>query len=65
MCHHKEKISLMPRIKYHFRLIENLNNYVKSYSSAVEKDSELQIIHKEKLVKLLKVYQLYNYKLYH
>ena len=49
---------LIPTIKYYLRLIENLDDFVKKYSYAVEQDKELQKVHKEKWVELLKKYEL-------
>lgn len=49
---------LIPTIKYYLRLISNLNDFVVNYSKAVETDSELQKVHKEKWAELLKKYDL-------
>ncbi len=37
---------LLPTIKYYLRLITNIEDFVKNYSSFVERDVELQTIHK-------------------
>lgn len=39
---------LLPTINYYLRLITNLEDFVNEYSAEVEKDAELQPIHKEK-----------------
>lgn len=49
---------LIPTIKYYLRLISNLNDFIFNYSKAVEIDSELQKIHKEKWVELLQKYEI-------
>lgn len=49
---------LIPTIKYYLRLINNLDDFVRNYSKAVQDDNELQKIHKEKWVELLKKYEL-------
>lgn len=49
---------LIPTIKYYLRLINNLDDFVKAYSFSVEHDKELQKVHKEKWVELLKKYEL-------
>lgn len=49
---------LIPTIKYYLRLIDNLDDFVKNYSSAVQNDNELQKVHKEKWVQLLNKYEL-------
>lgn len=49
---------LIPTIKYYLRLIANLDDFIKNYSQAVMDDKELQKIHKEKWVELLKKYEL-------
>lgn len=49
---------LVPTIKYYLRLVTNLDDFIKSYSSAVMEDGELQKIHKAKWVELLKKYEL-------
>lgn len=49
---------LIPTIKYYLRLIENLDDFVKNYSQAVELDGELQKVHKEKWAELLSKYEL-------
>lgn len=37
---------LLPTIKYYLRLIADLSHFVNNYSEAIEKDQELQLIHK-------------------
>ena len=49
---------LIPTIKYYLRLISNLDDFIKTYSKSVEIDTELQKVHKEKWVNLLKQYEL-------
>lgn len=49
---------LIPTIKYYLRLVTNLDDFIKSYSKAVEVDTELQKIHKEKWVELLERFEL-------
>lgn len=44
---------LLPTIKYYLRLIANLEDFVNQYSAEVEKDTELQPIHKEKWNEIL------------
>lgn len=44
---------LLPTIKYYLRLITNLEDFVNQYSAEVEKDTELQPIHKEKWNEIL------------
>lgn len=49
---------LLPTIKYYLRLITDLNSFVKVYSRAIEKDKELQRVHKTYWNKLIKKYDL-------
>lgn len=49
---------LIPTIKYYLRLIENLTKFVNTYSKAVEIDTELQKVHKEKWNELIDKYEL-------
>lgn len=44
---------LLPTIKYYLRLINNLEDFIISYSDLVEQDKELQIVHKQKWNELL------------
>ena len=44
---------LLPTIKYYLRLITSLEEFVLNYSQIVEKDKEIQKIHKEKWNELL------------
>lgn len=44
---------LLPTIKYYLRLISSLDDFVLNYSKLVEKDTELQKIHKEKWNELI------------
>jgi DNA (cytosine-5)-methyltransferase 1 len=45
---------LIPTLKYYFRLISNLEEFVDIYSNLIENDNELKNIHKEKWNELLK-----------
>lgn len=47
---------LLPTIKYYLRLIEHLDDFVRSYTHIVEIDTELQAVHKEKWNELMKKY---------
>lgn len=47
---------LIPTLKYYLRLIVNLEDFVNQYSKLVEKDKELQKIHKEKWNELITKY---------
>lgn len=49
---------LIPTIKYYLRLINNLDDFVRNYSKAVQDDNELQKVHKEKWGELLVKYCL-------
>lgn len=49
---------LIPTLKYYLRLVENLNDFIKNYSMIVQKDNELQKIHKEKWSELINKYKL-------
>ncbi|MDO4783404.1 MAG: restriction endonuclease, SacI family [Capnocytophaga felis] len=44
---------LIPTLKYYLRLISNLEDFIKNYSVLIEKDKELQFIHKEKWNELI------------
>jgi len=44
---------LMPTLKYYFRLIDNLENFIFTYSKLIQNDNELKNIHKEKWNELL------------
>lgn len=44
---------LMPTLKYYFRLIDNLEDFVSLYSHIIQNDHELKNIHKEKWNELL------------
>lgn len=44
---------LLPTLKYYFRLIEGLNEFVSIYSCLIEKDEEIKSTHKEKWNELL------------
>lgn len=44
---------LLPTIKYYLRLITSLENFVKQYSDEIEKDTEIQMIHKNKWNEIL------------
>ena len=46
---------LLPTLKYYLRLIENLSNFINTYSQIVEKDKELEAIHKEKWNELIEI----------
>lgn len=43
---------IMPTIKYYLRLISSLPDFIDNYRKLVESDTELQKIHKEKLIEL-------------
>lgn len=45
---------IMNTIKYYLRLVSSLEKFLTDYSKLVEKDTELKIIHKQKLNDLLK-----------
>jgi DNA (cytosine-5)-methyltransferase 1 len=45
---------LIPTLKYYFRLIYSLDEFVQKYSDLVGSDSELKRVHKEKWNELLK-----------
>jgi DNA (cytosine-5)-methyltransferase 1 len=47
---------LLPTIKYYLRLITSLDEFVSNYSDLIEKDKEIQKIHKEKWNELIKTY---------
>lgn len=47
---------LIPSLKYYLRLIDNLEEFVRNYSGLIEKDKELQKIHKEKWNELIRKY---------
>lgn len=47
---------LIPTLKYYLRLINNLDDFIRCYSHAVEIDAELQPVHKEKWNELIKRY---------
>ncbi len=47
---------LIATIKYYLRLIDNLEDFIKNYSKAVESDKELQLVHKKKWNELIKIY---------
>lgn len=47
---------LLPTIKYYLRLISSLENFITNYSELIEKDKELQKIHKEKWNELILTY---------
>ena len=47
---------LIPTIKYYLRLLDNLSDFVKIYSSTIESDVELQKVHKEKWNELFGTY---------
>lgn len=49
---------LIPTIKYYLRLITDLKDFVNTYSKAVEKDSELQPIHKTTWNSIIQKYNL-------
>lgn len=49
---------LLNTIKYYLRLIENLDDFVVHYSKAIEIDTELRRVHKEKWIELLSKYEL-------
>ena len=49
---------LIPTIKYYLRLITNLDEFIKNYSIAIQTDSELQKVHKEKWNELIDKYEL-------
>jgi len=44
---------LMPTLKYYFRLINNLEEFISIYSKLIQDDDELKYIHKEKWNELL------------
>lgn len=44
---------LMPTLKYYFRLINNLEEFISIYSELIQNDDELKYIHKEKWNELL------------
>lgn len=44
---------LLPTLKYYFRLIENLEDFIKIYSNLIQIDSELKSVHKIKYNELL------------
>lgn len=44
---------LMPTLKYYFRLINNLEEFISIYSELIQNDDELKHIHKEKWNELL------------
>ncbi len=45
---------LIPTLKYYFRLIENLEDFINIYSNLIQIDSELKAIHKSKYNEFLK-----------
>jgi DNA (cytosine-5)-methyltransferase 1 len=47
---------LLPTIKYYLRLVGSLNDFVVNYSNLIEKDAELQKIHKDKWNELIEKY---------
>lgn len=49
---------LIPTIKYYLRLITDLTEFVSTYSKAVERDTELQPIHKETWNNIIRKYNL-------
>lgn len=49
---------LIPTLRYYLRLIANPKGFFNDYIKLVENDSELKIIHKKKLRKLIKEYNL-------
>lgn len=49
---------LLPTIKYYLRLITDLSAFVTLYSELVEKDSELQVVHKTKWNELIEQFEL-------
>lgn len=49
---------LIPTIKYYLRLVSNLNDFIKYYTDAVQNDTELQKVHKQKWAELLVKYSL-------
>jgi cytosine-specific methyltransferase len=47
---------LIPTLKYYLRLIECLDKFITNYGSLIERDKELQKIHKEKWNELINLY---------
>lgn len=45
---------VIPTLKYYLRLIDNLNNFFKTYSNLIQNDTELKKIHKEFFQSLVK-----------
>lgn len=44
---------VIPSLKYYFRLIDNIEDFISIYSELIEKDTELKISHKKKWEELL------------
>lgn len=47
---------VLPTLEYYLRLINSIENFINSYSSLLEKDREVKLIHKEKWNELLHLF---------